>query len=194
MAGKFSEAVRLLWGNLGLFSAIILTVWLPGNILTNYVAYHVVEPGDEYSGYMSLNMWIETIFGPIYIGALVYAMFQIKSGRAVTYREAMGVGIRKWGSLFAARFAAGILILLGSIALVIPGIILAVRYSLLDAPVVIEGKGASAARARSTALTIGRRWRIFWAAILFFIVYMILGITIYLPLDFFELLNTMPAA
>jgi len=190
MITKFSEALRLLRRHLGLFSAIILTIWLPGNILINYIAHNVEGTSDV--GFMNLTMWIAAIFGPIYIGALVYSLFQIKSGRAVTYKEAMAVGLRKWGSLFAARFVAGMLIGLGFIALIIPGIILAVRYSLLDAAVILENKGTSESRARSTDLTIGRRWQIFGATILLFIPFMILSFAIYLPLGFFESLNIMP--
>ena len=193
MTAKFSEALRLLTHHLGLFTAIILTVWLPGNILLNYIAYHVEEPSNmSFMGIMKATMWIEAIFGPIYIGALVYALFQIKSGRPVTYQEAIGIGFKKWGSLFAARFVAGILMGLGFIALVIPGVILAVRYSLLDAAVILESKGTSEARARSIELTTGRRWQIFWAAVLFFVLFMILGFAVYLPLDLIESLNIMP--
>ena len=190
MVKKFSEALSLLWNNLGLFAAIVLTVWLPGNILTNFIAYNYAEVGDI--GFMNLTMWIEGIFGPIYIGALVYALYQINMGRTATYREAMSVGFRKWCSLFAARLVAGILMGLGFIALIIPGIILAVRYSLLDAAVIVEDKGISESRARSIELTAGRRWRIFGASILFFISFIPLSVIIYLPLGVFESLNIMP--
>src|SRR5437867_3121026 len=141
---------------------------------------------------MRMTMWIEGIFGPIYIGALVYALFQIKSGRTVGYKEAITIGFKKWGSLFAARFVAGLLMGLGLVALVIPGIILAVRYSLLDPAVIIEGRGTSESRVRSIALTVGRRWQIFWAAVLFFVPFMILGFALYLPLGFIESLDIMP--
>ena len=190
MVKQFSEALSLLWNNLGLFTAIVLTVWLPGNILITFVAYNYAEVSDI--GFMRLAMSIEGVFGPIYIGALVYALYQIKMGRTPTYREAMSVGFRKWGSLFAARCAAGILIALGFIALIIPGIILAVRYSLLDAAVIIEGKGTSESRVRSMELTAGRRWQILGAVILFFIPFILLSFIIYLPLGFFESLNIMP--
>lgn len=190
MTSKFSEAFRLLWRHLGLFTAIILTVWLPGNIVINYIAYNVEGVSDV--GLIRLAMWIEGIFGPIYIGAFVYALFQIKSGRTVAYKDAMAVGIKKWGSLFVARLVASLLIGLGFIALIIPGIILAVRYSLLDAVVVIENKDTSKSRARSTELTIGQRWQIFGAAIIFFVFFLILSFVIYLPLGFSESLNTMP--
>jgi hypothetical protein len=190
MINKFSEAIAILWRNLGLFTAIVLTVWLPGNILVNFVAYNYVEVSDL--GIMKLTMWIEGIFGPIYIGALVYALYQIKMGKTVTYKKAMSIGFKKWGSLFAARFVASLIMGLGLIAFIIPGIILAVRYSLIDAAVVIEDKGASESRVRSIDLTAGRRWQIFWAAILFFIPFMIVSFTIYMPLGFFESLNIMP--
>ena len=192
MIDKFSEALAILWRNLGLFTAIILTVWLPGNILINFVAYNYPEVSAM--GFMRLTMLIigiEGAFGPIYIGALVYALYQIKMGRTVNYKEAMSVAFRKWGSLFAARFVAGLIMGLGFIALIIPGIILAVRYSLLEAAVIVEDKGTSESRARSIDLTAGRRWQIFWAAILFFIPFMIVSFIIYLPLGF-ESLNVMP--
>ena len=192
MAKKFSEALSLLWNNLGLFTAIVLTVWLPGNILTNFVAYNYAE--DSVVGLMKLTMWIEGIFGPIYIGALVYALYHIKMGRRVTYGDAIGVGFKKWGSLFAARLVAGILIGLGFLALIVPGIILAVRYSLLDAAVIVEDKGVTESRLRSIDLTAGRRWQILGAAILFFIPFILFSIIIYLPLGFSESLNIMPVA
>jgi len=190
MARKFSEALSLLWNNLGLFSAIVLTVWLPGNILTYLVAYNYAE--NSPLGFMKLAMWIECIFGPICIGALVYALYQIKMGKEVTYRDAIGVGFKRWGSLFAARLVAGIFIVLGFLALLIPGIILAVRYSLLDAAVVIEAKGVTESRSRSINLTAGRRWQIFGAAILFFIPFVFLSFIIYVPLEYSESLNIMP--
>jgi hypothetical protein len=190
MITKFSEAFRLFRQNLRLFTAIILTVWLPGNILVNYVAYNLDGTSDTLL--FKLPMWIEGIFGPVYVGALVYSLFQIKSGRTVTYREAIAIGFKNWGSLFAARCVASILMVLGLIALVVPGAILAVRYSLLDAAVIIEGKGTSASRARSIELTVGRRWQIFWAAVLFFVSFILLSFAIYLPLGFVASLNTMP--
>ena len=189
MFTHFAEAIRLLRNNIGLLSAIILTVWLPGNILINYVAYYV--GADSIAGIMRLSMWIENIFGPIYIGALIYSLFRIKSGHSVTYKEAMSIGVSKWGALFGARFVAGILVGLGFIALVIPGLVLLVRYSLLDAPVVIENMGASESRARSAALTQGRRWKIFLAGTLFFILFFILSFAIYIPIGFFPAFDNM---
>lgn len=187
LMNKFSEAVSLLWAHLGLFAAIILTVWLPGNLVVNRVAQSLGEETGMEA--MRLTWMIEGIFGPIYLGALVYALYNIKMGRPVTYVEAMGVGFRKWGVLFSARFVAGLLIMLGFVALIVPGIVLLVRYSLQDPAVVIEGKTTTTSRARSTELTSGRRWQIFNAGIIFIIPFMLLSLAVYLPLAFFESLD-----
>ncbi len=190
MFKKFSEALSILWHNLGLFAAIVLTVWLPANILINLLSYHYESIGDL--GAFKITMWIEGIFGPIVIGALLYALSRIKQGNRVTYGEVMAVGFRKWGALFTARFVAGLLILLGFLALIVPGVILTVRYSLLDAAVILEDSGISESRARSIVLTKGRRWQIFGAAMLFFALFFTLSFTVYLPLGLLESPIIMP--
>ena len=41
MLAKFAEANQLLCSNLSLFSSIILTVWLPGNLLVRKLRIHI---------------------------------------------------------------------------------------------------------------------------------------------------------
>ena len=183
MIDKFKEALLLLKKHLLLFAAIILTVWLPGNILSNLFFYYNPEIT---VGFLQLPMTIEAIFSPLYIGAMVYALYQIKMDQSVSYNEAMGVGVKNWFNLFTARLIAGILVCLGLIAFIVPGIILMVRYSMLDAAVIIENKGVHDSRKRSVELTTGKRWQIFNAAILFHFIYFLFIFFIYTPLGFFE--------
>ena len=93
----------------------------------------------------------------------------------MTYWQALGQGIRHWGRLFTTRFFAGVIVLFGMAALIVPGIILAVRYFLIDYVVVLEGVGGEAALRRSAELTKGRRWPIFWAAALFMVGFCVFG-------------------
>jgi hypothetical protein len=193
MFQKIGESIGLLTSNLMLFGLIVLTVWLPGNLLINYVAYHVpLSESQAILGPMRMNMWIEGIFGPIYLGAMIYVLSRIKQGQAVTYSEAIGVGFRNWGRLFAARLVAGLIIMLGFLAFVIPGIYLSIRYALLDSAVVLEGAGVGESRARSAKLTEGRKLEIFGAALAINVGITVLSVIIYLPVNFLDRLNTMP--
>ena len=190
MFRKLGEAVVILTERPFLFSAIILTVWLPGNVLVDYLGHYVLHSEDLFKQ-IRVTMWIETIFGPIYIGAMVYALARLKEGRDVSYLEAIAVGFKNWGRLFAARFVAGLLIVLGLVALIVPGIVLLVRYALLDCVVVLEGAPTTTARARSTLLTAGRRWQIFWAAVVFICAFIALSFLVYFPQSLAEQLNVM---
>ncbi len=174
-----------------MFSAIILTVWLPGNLLADFLQYYVFGE-EEIFRQMRVTMWIEGIFGPIYIGAMVYALSRLKQGQEVAYGEAMAVGLKNWGRLFAARFVAGLIIILGLIALVVPGILFLLRYAFLDCAVVLEGTDAGQARVRSTKLTQGMRGQIFLAAVVFFIGFSVLSFLLYLPQAFADQLNVLP--
>lgn len=190
MFRKLGEAVIILRRRWLLFSAIILTIWLPGNLLVSFLNYHVF-PDEEGLKAIRATMWIEGIFGPVYIGAMVYALSRLKQGCDVTYKEAMTVGFKNWGRLFVARLCAGFVIALGLIALIVPGIVFLVRYALLDCVVVLEGTDGGKARTRSTDLTKGQGWQIFLAVVVFFIAFALLGFLLYLPQGIAEPLNVM---
>jgi len=184
MFQKIGEAISLLFSNIALFTLIILTVWLPGNILINLYVYNVSSP--DLWNVARVSMGLEGIFGPIYIGAMIYALYKIKQGQKASYKESIRVGFDNWGKLFVARWIAGVLIMLGFIALIIPGIILTVRYAVLDSAVILEGANASQARSRSVELTKGSRWKIFGALILFFVSFVIVSVIVYIPLGFVD--------
>jgi len=190
MLAKFAEATRLLCTNLVLFSSIILTVWLPGNVFTNYLAYYA-NAGDDGLRSIGINSCIGLVFEPICIGALIYALSELKRGQHPRYFEAIAVGFRNWGRLFVAQLLTSLLIGCASIVLIVPGIVLAVRYALLYPVVVLERAGTDKARRRSTELTRGVRWQIFWAGLLFFVAYVPITFLIYVPLDRFPVLDTM---
>jgi hypothetical protein len=161
---KLIEAARLLLSNLGLFAALTLTVWLPGNLLIEYLVSRAQNPENP-AALMRLNDFIEAVFGPVYVGAMIFALAQRKSGRWVTYSEAMGQGFHHWGRMFGTRFVTGFMILGGFLALIVPGIYMMVKYSLIDHIVVLEETSGREARQRSADLTKGKRWQIVAAGI-----------------------------
>ena len=182
MLDKFREAISLFSSNISLFSRIILTIWLPGNIIINYLDYYVFY-GTDFIGLMRANMLIQGVFGPIYIGALIYALPRLKQYPLVTYTEAITAGFRNWGRLWWAQVVAGMFITLGFIALIVPGILLTIRYALIDSVVILEGADASESRKRSSELTAGKGWQIFGAYVLFFLAFFIFSFVVYMPVS-----------
>lgn len=163
MIDKITEAVKLLRSNFVLFSKIILTVWLPGSLLIVFLRYYIFPDmvGDDIMGSLAMEIrisnLIELAFSPIYIGALLYALSRIKQGLNVTYTESMSYGSKRSFKLFATRLSTGLIVFLGFIALIIPGIILALRFTLVDEAVVLARVNGSQARKLSAKLTEGKR-------------------------------------
>jgi len=188
MIDKFLEAAALLVRHFWLFVAVVLTVWIPGNLLVNYLDFYVIDP-DNFRLSFRMYQLVESILSPVPAAAVIAILSRSKLGRRATYLEVMGVALRKWGPLFWARFVAGILILLGFIAFIIPGIMLSVRYALLDQAVVVEGADPGEARRRSAELTAGMRWEILAVCLLFYVPYIAMSLAIYVPMFFLPFLD-----
>ena len=170
MFRKLFTAVGLLASNFWLFSAIVLTVWLPASLLLESIAPSALA-GEHWGAYFTIQSLVAAIFGPLPIAALLFAVAEIHCGRKVRYGEAMRAGWRLWGKLFVARFVVGLLTVGGLLLLVIPGIVIAVRYFFVDCVVVLENADSTRARRRSVSLTRGRRWQLFGFMVLFFVAF-----------------------
>lgn len=185
---KISESVRLLIKHWGLFSLIVLTVWLPGTVAIKYFSFYVYPAAGELETIareVRLSNSFEAIAGPIYIGALIYALSELKQGHSVTYPQAISFGVRRWGRLFAARFWVGLLVLLGLVCFVVPGIVLALQFALIDSVATLERVNSTVARKRSYTLTRGKRWQILGAVVLTIVGVLItlslIAVVLYLP-------------
>lgn len=182
MRPLLGETFRLLGGHLDLFTLIVLTVWLPGNLLTNYFEFFGSQ-GQLPGRALRVGLVIEAIFGPLVASATITTLARIKQGYPVSYWLAMQEGLAAWWRLFVVRFITGLIVLAGLVALVIPGLILLVRYALVDSVAVLEGGNAADARRRSTELTQGQRWDILLAGTLLIASFIVFGVLLALPLD-----------
>lgn len=158
------ETFRLLARHLDLFTLIVLTVWLPGHLVINYIDFFATSKGAADSAVRGfrVGLIVEGVFGPLVVAATLAALARIKRGEPAGYAQAMGDGFAIWPRLFIARLVASAVVLAGLIALVVPGVLVLVRLCFVDALVVLEGAPLGAALRASNALTAGRRLAIFW--------------------------------
>lgn len=107
-----------------------------------------------------LNLWVTA--------ATILKTDAAHSGRRLGIGGAAALAVGKIPRLFVATVAAGLAVLLGLVALIIPGIYLYVRLALVDPAVVLEKKGLGLGK--SWTLTKGRGWEIFVLALLLMII------------------------
>ncbi len=185
MKSILQETLQLFSSNFKFLSLIILTVCLPMNIATNYLDFYILS-GDDFAKSWKAYIYLDAFLSPVYVGALIYALYNIKLGNSVTYSRSMLEGVKSWFNIFAARFIAGLLIFLGLILFIVPGLILMVRYTLLDIVVVAEQAGHDRARKRSTKLTEGRRWEIIMVFIIFTFSVLLFSTILSIPTEIFK--------
>jgi hypothetical protein len=186
--GKMVMAFRLLFGQLPLFAALVLTIWLPGHLLIDMAVAGNPNRADTLV-VLELGWLVEYVFGPIYAAGIITALAARMSGEKTSYVEAMRAGLHHWGRLFGARVVAGLFVFLGSLAFIVPGLILAVRFMLIDEVVVLEGAGVRESRQRSSQLTYGKALQIFRAWVVSIALIMTFSFSLTRLLDLAGLLN-----
>jgi len=159
------ETLRLFVTHLHLFTLITLTVWLPGHVVINYLDFFAgAAAGSTEAAARGIRVFlvVEAVFGPLVGGATVAALARIKLGETPSYGRALADGLAVWPRLFIARLVQGVVVLVGLIAFIVPGLVLLVRMAFVDALIVLEGPPLVPALRTSNALTAGRRAAIFW--------------------------------
>jgi hypothetical protein len=100
-------------------------------------------------------------------GALTRAAVDDLSGAGVSFAAAIGDGLRFFFPLLIVGILVGIGIMAGFLLLIVPGIILSIRWIVTAPVVVIERDGPTKSMGRSAELTENNRWAIFGLIVLY---------------------------
>lgn len=101
------------------------------------------------------------LVGPLISALHVHAVIEIGEGRRPRLVPVALQGLRVLAVVAAAEIVAGILIALGFVALIIPGILLSLRWSVVAQTAAVDHEGWLPALRRSGKLTAGHYWHIF---------------------------------
>ena len=106
------------------------------------------------------------VITPIIAAICIYALHQIAGGERPSAGQVFVAGFEAFTPLFAAVALAAAGIALGFVALIVPGVYLAVRWYFVPQCVVIEGVRGPQALSRSSLLVTGFWWRTFGLVLL----------------------------
>jgi len=109
-------------------------------------------------------------------GCITRATVAYSQGHRAGLGECLGVALRRAVPVIVVSILFGIMVLLGLILLVVPGIILAVMWSVVVPITVEERTGILGAFNRSQELTRGARWTIFGLFLLIFLIGLGIGL------------------
>jgi hypothetical protein len=130
----------------------------------------------EHLGLLFLSVLIGLVAGLIGSAAILKVVSDGYLGREPDARDALRFALGRIGALMLAGFARSILVMLGTMLLIVPGIIIACGYSVVSQVVVLESPpNALDSLARSWALTKGYRLTVLALAFVLFLVASIPG-------------------
>jgi hypothetical protein len=104
-------------------------------------------------------------FGVALQGGVTYGAVQTLEGRPVRFGVMLSAGFRRLVPMLGAVLLAGLLVWLGLLLALVPGVILACGFAAVSPLVVVERVGPIAAMKRSWQLTRGRRRTLFFTAL-----------------------------
>jgi hypothetical protein len=108
-------------------------------------------------------------------GALTYGVLEALRGSRVPLGMLLRTGFAKLGRVFVVSLGVGVRVFLGTLLLVIPGIVLFCRLYVAIPAAVVEPIDPTDAIDRSRTLTEGSRWGIFLVALVAFLVTLVVG-------------------
>jgi hypothetical protein len=150
----FGESLRVFRDALPSLVAAVLVFSLPLQLAVEYFVYHHVD-AEAAGGLMGLYAALYVILMPFLAAAGILAARAVVDGPALDATGLLRASARRWPKLLEVQIPAGILVTLGFLALLVPGLVLTARWALLECVALFEGRGPGACRTRSAELVKG---------------------------------------
>lgn len=162
----FGVSFKVLSRNLAAFGVLALLFTLPWEIYWDYATYFAdSDPADNdlavrFAESMIL-MVVQTALTGLVTAAIAYGTFQDLSGEPADFVTCIRRGLALVAPVIAVVLLSSLLTLAGSLAIVIPGLMIYTVLWIVVPVTVVERPGIVASLRRSGDLTKGYRWQIF---------------------------------
>ena len=118
---------------------------------------------------IAVSSIISMILALLVQGAMAYAVYRALCGNTASLGESIQRGMARFIPLLLAAILSGLGIGIGSMLLLIPGIILTCMWAVVIPACVVEGLGPVQSLSRSAELTSGHRLTIFGLALVYYL-------------------------
>jgi hypothetical protein len=164
------------WGQLILpFFLVYVVAMLP-----SLAASLMVDPHDP-KAIFATGYWVPALLGTLLLQvaqmATVDSAMRVADGGHAEFGQALGRTAGRLLPLIGAGIIALVLIMLGLMLLIVPGIMVALAYLVVTQVVVVERLGPWGSLQRSARLTKGFRWKLFGFVLVLMLIYGLEGAT-----------------
>ena len=173
MGRVVSRTFAVLGANFVPFFALALLAVAPRAGLTWLSQTYVKDPEATRLVVLPISL-VAAMAGTLIQGAIMRGSFEAFSGGKASLPVMLSAGLRSTLPLFFLSICVGFMVGLASLALIVPGLMLATRWSVAGPVQVVQRTGIFDAMGRSADLTKGRRWSIFGLLIAYFLAILVI--------------------
>ncbi len=157
--GVIGQGFKIWFRNFGSITKIVLAVWLPIELVKNYLIY--AAGAQDSRGLYRIEGLLAEFVGTLVTGAVLFGVVEsIRTGTHPSLRACYKWGFDKWGAMIKGTVSAGIRIFLGLLLLAVPGIIFWIWYAFVEQVVIVEGVSSAEALRRSKELSKGQQLKL----------------------------------
>jgi uncharacterized membrane protein len=156
----FAVSFAVFGRNLTTFLVIAFIVSIPYIAIQTWSDLRPIQPGNQIGAGSGVGI-VQLITFALVQAALTFGTFQDLRGQQTGLATCLSRGLAASSKVALAALLFSLLLVLATIALIVPGIVLYVMWWVYVPVIVVEGLGATDSLRRSKALTKGRRWPIF---------------------------------
>jgi hypothetical protein len=109
-----------------------------------------------------VSLLLATAIWPLASAASIKIVASSYTGTRCSLGEGLAAGLRRLLPLLGCVMSVGLLVGLGTLLLIVPGLIVMTIYYVAPCSVVLENQGVGASMRRSKKLSDGHRWRVFF--------------------------------
>jgi hypothetical protein len=167
--------------NIVTFTLLTLLVTVPLMLATLSASQDTLSllqgNGPGAGGVATMGMtWLLSIVGMYFLqAALVHGTVVSLNGRKASFGECLSTGLSNFFPLFLIALLEMLGLVMGFVLLLVPGLMLLMRWSVAVPARVVEHTGVVESFRRSAELTRGHRWSIFGLAIVLLLLHVVLN-------------------
>ena len=171
---RFLAIVSVVRVPVALILTIILMLMLGGTVLEGEAGRSALAGAAAVTGLV--GMFLNLVALTLCQGALFKSVSESYLGNEVTVGQAYGFALPKLGRMIWASLVVGVVVVIGMVLLVVPGVIFALMFALVIPVIIVENLKTGKAMKRSRTLVSGNMGRVFVLGFLIFIIAFVVGL------------------
>lgn len=153
------DSVRLFRTHYIAIAMIVLPIFIPVEIFDAIYSSYILDEDSSFFEQLPI-MFVGILVSPIYTAGVIFYIASVLVGDAIDTKTSWRLGIKYWMPLFVLNFFVGLVVMLGFLLLVIPGIIFIARYAFAEFELLLNNRSSLDAMRESWETTRKFLWLI----------------------------------